>query len=145
MGTSLLSRYQPFCNSKERIMKTTYLLAATLFVSFAFVQAPTAVAADIVVKCEKRANRSKISVDGGDLPPGEYRARVISGDNKRVSLPQSTIGDEVEFDFDSRLADINAGATEIPSSFIQNGAVTGKIINSAGRVVISDTELCRVR
>lgn len=100
-------------------------------------------AASIRVRCEKSATRSKISVDAGDLLPGNYRARVISGSNAKSSPPAPTVGDEVEFDFDS--AANQAGATRISPEFIQNLRVTGKIINEQGRTIASDTELCRQR
>jgi hypothetical protein len=51
----------------------------------------------------------------------------------------------VEFDFDSAPDDIAAGATPIPATFIQNGEVMAKILDSAGRTVINDTVECRVR
>src|SRR3989442_1154424 len=39
----------------------------------------TADAASVRVRCEKRADRSKISVDGNDLAAGSYKARATSG------------------------------------------------------------------
>lgn len=102
-------------------------------------------AATIRVQCEQRAGRSKISVDGNNLAAGSYRAQVVSGGNSAQSPAQVAVGDEAEFDFDSNPADIAAGATAISSTFIQNGQVTGKIVNSTGATVISDTVSCRVR
>ena len=101
-------------------------------------------AAGIRVKCEKSADRSKISVDGDGLTTGAYKAIVISGANSKTSGAKPTVGDEVEFDFDSAAADIAAGATAISRTFIQ-GAVTGKIVNAKGSVVASDTVACRTR
>jgi len=121
---------------------TTILLGSTVMFLTTTLDAS---AAAIRVKCEKRANRSKISVDGSDLPPGTYRARVLSGTNKATSVPEATVGDEVEFDFDSNPADIAAGATPISVTFIQGGQVVGKILNAKGATVISDTVRCRVR
>jgi len=115
---------------------------ASLLLAFVL---PLAEAAEIRVTCEKRANRSKISVDATNLVPGEYRARVISGTNRKTSPLAVTAGDEIEFDFDSRAADVAAGATKISAGFIVDGRVTGKIINAEGRTVISDTETCRIR
>lgn len=127
-------------------MKTApRILALVLASSFAAASIQTASAADILVKCVKSANRSKISVDGGALAPGDYRARVISGDNRATSAVGTLVGDQVEFDFDSNPNDVAAGATKIGAQFIQNATVTAKIINAAGRTVISDTEQCRVR
>lgn len=105
---------------------------------------PSADAAVINVKCEKRANRSKISVDGKDLAPGEYLAVVKSGGNKAVSPTAAAVGDEVEFDFDSDPGNIAAGATAIPANFIQ-GDVIGKIKIPGVGTVISDTVTCRIR
>jgi len=102
-------------------------------------------AATIRVRCEQRSNRSKISVDGNDLAAGEYKARVRSGGKNRTSGLHSTVGDEVEVDFDSAPRDIAAGAAPIPANFIQNGEVTAKILTRDGRTVISDTVDCRVR
>jgi len=102
-------------------------------------------AATIRVRCEKRANRSKISVDGSNLPRGTYRARVLSRTNKATSVPEAAVGDEVEFDFDSNPADIAAGAKPIGANFIQGGQVIGKILNASGATVIADTVQCRVR
>lgn len=90
----------------------------------------------IFVKCETRSNRSKISVDGKNLPSGQYYAIVTSGANSAQSLLQNTIGDEVEFDFDSEQDDIAAGATAIPADFI-DGPVTGQIFDDGDNLVAS--------
>lgn len=102
-------------------------------------------AATIRVKCEKRANRSKISVDGNDLAPGMYSARVVSGANQKTSALQAAVGDEAEFDFDSNPKDIAAGATPIAADFIQGGQVVGKILDTNGNTIVSDTVRCRVK
>ena len=102
----------------------------------------------ITVSCEKRPGRSKISVDGRNLPSGSYRARVTSGGNTKTSVARRTVGDEVEFDFDSNANDIAAGATAIGANFIQVSAtpdVRGQILNSAGTVVRSLGVNCRIR
>ena len=98
------------------------------------------------VRCEVRGtSRSKISVDGRNLAAGSYRARVQSGSNTAVSGLQPTIGDEVEFDFDSQPNDIAAGATAIARNFNRNGRVTGEILTAGGAVVRSATVACLVR
>jgi hypothetical protein len=102
-------------------------------------------AASVRVRCETRSNRSKISVDGAGLPAGAYRAIATSGSNKKASGSQNAVGGEAEFDFDSARNDIAAGATPISPTFIQGGKVTGKIVNSANRVVVQATVSCRVR
>ena len=90
-------------------------------------------------------SRSKISVDGRNLAAGSYRARVTSGTNTALSGAMRTVGDEVEFDFDSNRGDIAAGATPISRTFIQGGRVTGRILNAGGAVVRSQTAQCEVR
>jgi hypothetical protein len=101
-------------------------------------------AASVRVRCEKRATRSKISVDGNNLVPGTYTARVTSGGAQKVSDAAPTVGDEVEFDFDSNRADIADGATPIPKNFIK-GSVRGELLDAGGDVVASQTVSCRVR
>jgi hypothetical protein len=107
---------------------------------------PDADAASVRVRCEKRIEkpRSKISVDGNNLATGNYTARATSGANTAVSAPGATVGDEVEFDFDSRRGDIRRGATPIAKDFI-GSAVTGEILDGQGNVVASSTVNCRVR
>lgn len=101
----------------------------------------------IQVKCERRANRSRISVDGKDLLSGSYRAQVSSGANVAVSGLQATVGDEVELDFDSAPKDIAAGATAIAATFIQGipAQVTATILDSSGNTVVATTATCRTR
>lgn len=96
--------------------------------------------------CERRANRSKISVDGNNLRPrnGTFTARVQSGSNSAASRPQRAVGDEVEFDFDSNPNDVAAGATRISRGFIVGGRVTAQILRN-GTVVRSGSATCRVR
>ena len=97
---------------------------------------------ELRVRCERRPNRSKASVDGNNLASGEYRARIRSGANTATSGAQRTIGDEVEFDFDSNRGE---GGTSIAANFIQNGRLTGELLSSSGAVVASATVECRVR
>lgn len=103
-------------------------------------------AADADVRCEKRGNRSQVSVDGNNLASGSYRAVAKSGTRTANSDFATTVGDEVEFDFDSRPADIAAGATAIPANFIVDGRVQGYLVNASGaRVTPVVTAICRVR
>lgn len=101
------------------------------------------------LRCELRTSgRSKISVDGNNLPVGSYSARVQSGANSAASGVQASVGDEVEFDFDSEPDDIRAGATPIASDFIQTSGspdVTAEIRDAAGRTVASGGADCEVR
>jgi hypothetical protein len=100
----------------------------------------------IRVRCERRGTRrSKASVDGNNLASGSYRARLTSGANSATSAARNTVGDEVEFDFDSNRNDIAEGATAIARDFIQGGEATGELLNANGQVVASATVACEVR
>jgi hypothetical protein len=97
----------------------------------------------VLVECEKdvppRTPRSKISVNGNNLQPGRYRARVTSppGANPIISAPKQSVGDEVEFDFDSQ---VDPGETPIPPNYIQivpgGPDVKGDIILTDGRILV---------
>lgn len=102
-------------------------------------------AATVVVTCEKRANRSKISVDASQLAPGSYYAKASSGGAEAQAVAQTAVRGEVEFDFDSDYRDIAAGATPIAPTFIVDGKVVGTIFNASGVEVGSATGTCRVR
>lgn len=97
------------------------------------------------VKCETRSDRSRASVDGTNLVPGMYSAVLTSGSNTAQSEPKQTIGDEVEFDFDSNKRDIRRGATPIAKNFIVGGQATGTLLDANGAVVRSKTVDCRQR
>jgi hypothetical protein len=87
-------------------------------------------------------------VDGKNLVVGNYSAMVTSGGNTATTGLQATIGDEVEFDFDSDPDDIAAGATAISATFIQassNPHVTAAILDMAGQTVVSAAGNCDVR
>ena len=101
----------------------------------------------MLVTCERRADRSKVSVNGNDLAAGSYSARIASGANTATSGSQPTIGDEAEFDFDSEPDDIAAGATPIGAGFIQGALpqVTAEILDVGGVVVAQATAACRDR
>lgn len=101
--------------------------------------------ATIVVKCETRANRSKASVDGKNLASGMYSARLTSGANSAQSPQAHTVGDEVEFDFDSNPRDIRKGATAIAPDFIVGGTATGALLDANGNVVESKSVNCKRR
>lgn len=101
----------------------------------------------VVVTCERRADRSRVSVNGKGLASGTYRARATSGGNTATAMPRGTIGDEVEFDFDSAPDDVAAGATAIASTFLQGTPpqVTGAIETTAGALVVESTVTCETR
>ena len=98
------------------------------------------------VTCEKRSDRSRVSVDGRNLAGGGYHARITSGANTATSGARPTVGDEVEFDFDSDPGDIAAGATAIAADFLAGvpPAVTGDILDATNAVVASATATCAV-
>jgi hypothetical protein len=100
--------------------------------------------ASVVVTCEQRSDRSKISVNGKDLAAGSYTAHVASGGNQADAAAQTAVLGQAEFDFDSDGGDIAAGATAIPAAFIQNLVVTGQILQN-GAVVAEATANCTQR
>jgi hypothetical protein len=97
----------------------------------------SSLAVTLRVRCERRSNRSKISVDANNVTPrnGRFRARVRAAGGTVTSALKRAIGDEVEFDFDSNT---EPGATRIPVNFIQRRTgpdVIGILLNAAGNVV----------
>lgn len=108
---------------------------------------PVGGTATVEITCERRADRSKISVNGKGLASGSYRARVTSDANTATAGPRSTVGDEVEFDFDSAPDDVAAGATAIAGTFVQGvpPRVAGTIETAAGAVVAEATATCAER
>lgn len=120
--------------------------AAIAFATLAMIGAEAAAAPIIKVTCEARGTtRAKVSVDAKGLAAGTYTTHAVSGGNMATSRPEVAIAGEVETDYDSRPADIRAGATAIPPTFIINGSVTGKVVDSTGHTIISDTVACRMR
>ena len=106
----------------------------------------SATAADVEVRCEKRAARSSASVDGSNLASGQYRAVLKSGTKIARSPFAETIGDEAQFDFDSKNTEVAEGATSIPIDFIVDGRVRGYLVNTEGaRVTPVVTAICRIR
>jgi hypothetical protein len=93
-------------------------------------------APDLRVRCEKRTNRSRISVDGRNVPAGSYAVKVTSGANA-ASRNESVAGganDEFEADFDSNRNDVAAGATKISAKFIQGGKINVEVSPDPGFV-----------
>jgi hypothetical protein len=121
------------------------LITASAVAAMALVSV-AASAADVQVTCEKRSNRSRASVDGENLKRGSYRAVLTSGTKVSRSAYAPTIGDEVQFDFDSNPNDIADGATPIAPGFIVDGRVRGYLVNESNqRVTPIVTAICRVR
>ena len=112
---------------------------------FALVGA-AAQAADVEVRCEKRSNRSRASVDADNLRSGLYRAVLKSGTRIATTQYQSSVGDEAQFDFDSNQGDVAEGATPIGPNFIVDGRVRGYVVNADNvRVTPIVTAICQVR
>ena len=121
------------------------LVAAAALASLS-ITAFTAAAAEVEVRCEKRAARSSASVDGSNLTSGQYRAVLKSGTRIARSPFAETIGDEAQFDFDSKNTEVEEGATSIPLDFIVDGRVRGYLVNTEGvRVTPVVTAICRIR
>ncbi|HWB41075.1 MAG TPA: hypothetical protein VG500_07450 [Gemmatimonadales bacterium] len=111
---------------------------------------PQAATGNIRLRCERRSNRSKISVDGRSLSPsaGTFRARVRAAGGTATSGTRRAVGGEAEFDFDSDPGDVREGATPIAATFIRARAgadVVAEILNSQGRVVASSSGDCASR
>jgi hypothetical protein len=102
----------------------------------------TPVSGIVRVQCEQRNGRSKVSVDGNNLRPGTYQARILSAPNSAAAPAKASVGDEVEFDFDSNPNDVASGATSIPAAFIQNRRVQGDLLDASGAVVATATVTC---
>lgn len=121
-----------------------YVAAAT--VAILGLTSIAASAADVEVRCEKRSARSKASVDGSNLRRGQYRAVLKSGTHTARSPYDQTIGDEIQFDFDSNPNDVADGATAISANFIVDGRVRGYLVNTNNeRVTPIVTAICRIR
>lgn len=124
--------------------QTLSILSCALLGSFL----ATAVQAGDALKCEKRINpaRSKISVKAEDLIPGAiYSSIVYSGKNSAVSSIAANSAGEAEFDFDSNMANIMAGAKQIAPSFI-NQAVTTTVTDAMGSKIINKlSAACRIK
>ena len=106
--------------------------------------------ATIRLRCERRSNRSRISVDASGLTPaaGRFRARVTAAGGTVTSPLKRAVAGQDEFDFDSNQADINAGATRIPATFIRARTgpdVVARVLNAAGVVVATRSGECVIR
>ena len=121
-------------------------LVAAATAAFVMLAAFSAGAADVEVRCEKRSARSSASVDGSNLASGAYRAVLKSGTKIARSPFAETIGDEAQFDFDSKNTEVAEGATSIPIDFIVDGRVRGYLVNTEGvRVTPVVKAICRIR
>jgi hypothetical protein len=107
-------------------------------------------AASIRLRCERRSNRSRISVDGRGLSPrtGQFRARVTAAGGTVTSPLKRAVAGEDEFDFDSNPNDIRAGATRIAVNFVRarpGADVVARLLNAAGQVVAMASGNCEIR
>lgn len=115
--------------------------ASVLLFSMASVQAGE------FLKCEKRNNpqRSQISVQSEGLVSGAvYSATVVSGNHSAVAMAAADLGGKVEYDFDSNMNDILAGATQIGSNFIVK-VVSATVKDALGNVVDSGSAVCKLK
>jgi len=106
----------------------------------------TAAAASLRVRCEVRSNRSKISVDLKRAVKGSVVTAVVTntdGFSVQAIAAQTVVRKQAEFDFDSDDDDVLAGATEIPSNFIDrnNPHVTARI----SKLNLQTTVTCKVK
>ena len=106
--------------------------------------------ASIRLRCDRRPNRSRISVDGSGLVPraGNFRARVTASGGTVTSAAQRAVAGQDEFDFDSNPNDIRAGATRVPANFItaRTGPdVVARILNASGQVVATASAECTIQ
>lgn len=134
-------------------IRTVSVVCTAIVLSFTTLQASAA--EELRVKCEKRGTtRSKASVDGKNLAAGSYYAvlealsaqQAVTGTVQ--STPASTVGDEIEFDFDSNANDIAEGATALQPGFITGTQVRSRLFrvtNGVGTEVLSRVADCRVR
>jgi hypothetical protein len=104
----------------------------------------------IRLTCERRSNRSRISVDASGLSPatGRYRARVTAAGGTVTSPLQRAVRGQAEFDFDSNPNDVAEGATRIPAMFIRARTgpdVVARVLNAAGVVVATRSGECVIR
>lgn len=104
-----------------------------------------AAAPTLRVTCEARADRARLSIDAKGLAAGSYSTQAVSGGNAAAAPAQAAVAGQIETDYDSNANDVRAGAVAIPATFIQNGQVSGKVVDAAGNTVIADTVACRVR
>jgi hypothetical protein len=124
---------------KESPMKRTTMMTMVAGALATLLVGAAAASAEMRLRCESRSgrSRSKISVDGRDVPQGTYTVTVTSGANS-ASDTKASVGDEVEFDFDSATGEI--GDVSIPGNFIQNGQVCATI---TGNVTLNGCTGCR--
>lgn len=127
-------------------MKTVNMIMSFAATAVALIVTMNTAYAGEFVKCERRNNeRSKISVEAGDLIPGAiYSATVKSGNNSAVAMTVADLGGDAEFDYDSNPNDVMAGATAIAANFIGNN-VSATVKDAMGVVVESGSTSCRVR
>ena len=134
---------------KHELKKLTGLAVTTLALNLSILGDVNAASVD--VKCEVRSGRSKISVDGAGYGAGLYRSSVKSGTatvwSKVFKRPAAG---EVQYDYDTNPADVRAGATYVPPTYIKGRTVYGNLYsyNSATRkytLRASVREICKAR
>ena len=100
------------------------------------------------VRCRVKAARTQISVDGRGLAAGKYTATVNSSTDAGGVVTSATAikvvppANEAEFDFDSKAADIAAGATALPRNFVTlPGSVSWQVLKG-GAVILAGQQAC---
>ncbi len=127
--------------------KMLAMLACSMFLTAIAASAVAGGGPELRVRCETRGDRSKISVNGKNLSPGEYKATVRSGTSTPVTATDVLVApeDSIGFAFDSNPNDVPplGDDTEIPADFIQENQVTAQI---SGPDLVGPVNVgCRVR
>ena len=118
-------------------MKSTKILAIMGCSLFLTSMAASAFAAEVRLKCERRGNRSRATVNAKDLTPGSYTVNLSSNGNTATGTASIPLGqDSFGLDFDSGT---EAGAVHIARDFIGSQA-TAEVVG-----VGTQTATCRVR
>lgn len=103
----------------------------------------TTASPSMFVSCEVDSVRSQVSIEAKDLPEGEYYPLLTSGDNQLQGQIQAVTTGDVNFDFDSDLDQVNAGAESIESDFITDNAISVEIFSvDSEEAIVSDETSC---
>jgi hypothetical protein len=100
----------------------------------------TTAAAAMLLQCEVRANRSKITVKGKNLAAGQYFATVSSGTKSVQSNNKTATANEVEIEFDTDSGDIASGAAALTADFIQGSKVSAKLFTAGATTALASAD-----
>ena len=130
------------------MVKVTRVVLAVGSIAALTAMAGDASAESARVRCRVKAARTQISVDGRGLAAGAYTATVDSSTDARGPVTSATAiqvvppANEAEFDFDSKAADIAAGATAVRRNFVTlPGSVNWQLLKD-GAVILSGRQAC---